>query len=171
MKRFDSNNSSSPRINDQIRFSSILVIHGSKNLGIMHPKEALKIANFHKLDLVEVSPDARPPVCKIMDYGKFNYSNSKSKQKTKKQKTKEIRISCGIGDHDLETKKKLADKFLNSGHKVLLKLQLKRRENMYKDIGFSVVGKFCEYFREFSISKPSLDGKFITCVIEPSKCQ
>lgn len=170
MRNFDSKKPTGTRTNEQIRFPQVLVIHGSENLGVMHPKEALKIARSHKLDLVEVSPDARPPVCRIMDYGKFNYSNSKSKQKNKRQKTKEVRISCRIGEHDIETKRKLAEKFLKSGNKVLLKLELKRRENMYKDIGFSMVEKFCEHFQDFSISKPNLDRRFITCVIEPKKC-
>ncbi len=170
MKRFDSNKPVGPRKNEQIRFPQVLVIHGSENLGVMHPKEALKTARSYKLDLVEVSPDARPPVCRIMDYGKYNYSNSKSKQKNKRQKTKEVRISCRIGEHDLLTKRNLAEKFLGQGHKVLLKLELKRRENMYKDIGFSMVKKFCEYFNDFSINRPNLDGRFITCVIEPKKC-
>jgi translation initiation factor IF-3 len=164
------------RINDRIRFSPIVVIDESgKNLGPVPLIKAKELANYAGLDLVEVSPNSRPPVCKIMDFGKFKYQqeikDKKQRQSKKFTQTKEIRLSCGIADNDLETKLKSAIKFLHAGSKVNVRLEFKRRENNHTEIGFSVINKFCSKLEEFGTigRKPSLDGRFLFCLVEPNK--
>ena len=164
------------RINDRIKFSPIVVIdENGKNWGPIPLIRAKEMANISGMDLVEVSPNSRPPVCKIMDFGKFKYQqeikDKKQKQSKKHTQTKEIRLSCGIADNDLETKSKSAIKFLQSGLKVHVKLEFKRRENNHTEIGFSVINKFCNKLEEFGTiaKKPSLEGKFLFCLIESKK--
>jgi translation initiation factor IF-3 len=100
----------------------------------MSPSEALEMARERELDLVEVSPLANPPVCRIMDYGKFQYQHSKSnKTKQKKIDVKELRIGFRTDEHDLEVRKKQAVKFLEKGDKVKIEIRLKGREKMHKD--------------------------------------
>lgn len=160
------------RINDKIRFSPVVVIdENGQNLGSIPTFKAKILALNAGLDLVEVSPNSRPPVCKIMDFGKFKYQQEiKQKKQVKKQVSiKEIRLSCGIENHDLETKAKLAKKFLSSGHKVNIRLEFKRRQNDHKDIGYSVVNKFIDMIKENATitKKPVLDGKYIFCSVDP----
>lgn len=162
------------RINDKIRISPIIVIdENGNNLGSIPTFRAKVLALNAGLDLVEVSPNSRPPVCRIMDFGKFKYQQEvKNKKQYKKQsQTKEIRLSCTIEDHDLETKSKLANKFLLSGHKVLIKLEFKRRQNDHKEIGYSVMNKFLDLVKDNGdISKhPTLDGKSLHCLLDSKK--
>lgn len=164
------------RVNDRIRFSPIIVIdENGKNLGSVPLISAKNLAYSVGLDLVEVSPNSKPPVCKIMDFGKFKYQQEikekKQRQLKKLTQTKEIRLSCGIADNDLETKIKSAIKFLQSGIKVHVKLEFKRRENNHTEIGFSVINKFCDKLKDIgNITKnPSLDGRFLFCLVEPKK--
>ena len=107
-------------------------------LGVMHPLEALKIAREKELDLVEVSPKAVPPVCRILDFGKFQYQKSKEERQNKaKQKSfdvKGIRIGARTDEHDLEFKKNQAEKFLKKGHKIKLEIVLRGREKAYQDL-------------------------------------
>jgi|688.fasta_scaffold174520_2 translation initiation factor IF-3 len=162
------------RINDKIKFSPVIVINeNGNNLGSMPTYKAKILAISAGLDLVEVSPNSRPPVCKIMDFGKFKYQQEiKTKKQAKKQvQIKEVRLSSVIEDHDLETKSKLTKKFLSAGHKVQVRLEFKRRQADHKDLGFAVVNKFLESLKEESLlsKKPALDGKFINCLLEPLK--
>ena len=116
-------------------------------LGLLKIQDALDMAQEREMDLVEVSPLANPPVCKIIDYGKFQYQQSRSQQKkAKKIETKVIRLSLGIGQHDLEVKKKQAIKFLGQGHNVKIELRLKGREKafMFKDKAKGVIKQFLE---------------------------
>ena len=115
-------------------------------LGLLKIQEALDMAQEKEMDLVEVSPLANPPVCKIIDYGKFQYQQSRSQQKAKKIETKVIRLSLGIGQHDLEVKKKQAIKFLDQGHNVKIELRLKGREKafIFKDKAKGVIKQFLE---------------------------
>ena len=159
------------RVNDKIRISPIVLVdENGTNLGKIPLFKAKSIALEKNLDLVEVSPNSRPPICKIMDYGKFKYNQEikDKKQKHKQKQIKEIRISCGIADHDMQTKTKSANNFLTSGHKVQIKLEFKRRENNHKEIGFSVMNKFLENIQNANITRnPVLDGKFLSCLLEP----
>lgn len=161
------------RLNDRIRISPVILIDkDGKNLGPVSLNKAKYIARSSNLDLVEVSPNSRPPVCKVLDFNKFKYDQDiKNKKQKVKNVIKEIRLSCGIAEHDLETKSKHAIKFLQSDYKVNIKLEFKRRENNHKEIGREVVDNFLEKIKDYSniIKKPSLDGRFIFCSIEPKK--
>jgi translation initiation factor IF-3 len=163
------------RVNDQIRFSPVVVINqDGRNLGALPLQKAKDIAFQSKLDLVEIAPNSKPPVCRIMDYGKFKFDQAiKDKKQRKKQQkqsqTKEIRLSPSIQDHDLETKIKLAMKFLKSDHKVHVKLEFKRREQVHQNIGFDVINNFVNKLQEYgnAISKPKSDGRNLFCLLEP----
>jgi len=165
------------RVNDKIRFSPVMVIdQDGKNLGSLPIDKAKQKARAIKLDLVEVAPDARPPVCRIMDFGKFRYEQGikQKKQKGKKVKTpeqKEIRLSPRIADNDILTKAKAAERFLKAGHKVQLKLEYKRRENAHKDLGFEVMKKMLKHLEDVIDPEkpPKLEGRFLTCLVEPKK--
>lgn len=127
------------RINEQIRAAQIRVIDDQGNqLGIMDSFSALQIAREHGVDLVEVAPLANPPVCRIMDYGKFQYQQSKqdrlSKAKQKKIEIKGIRIGIRTDEHDLDFKKTQAEKFLKKGDKVKIEIILRGREKARKDL-------------------------------------
>lgn len=163
------------RINDRIKISPIVLIDDiGNNLGSIPLFKAKEMALNKGLDLVEVSPNSRPPVCKIMDFKKFKYEQEikEKKHKKKQLQTKEIRLSCGIEDHDLETKFNHMSKFLSSGHKVQIRLEFKRRENNHKELGFSVLNKFLSKIPEDQATvskKPNIDGKFLSCLVEPLK--
>lgn len=164
------------RINERIRFSPLLVIdeNGDK-LGVISNDEAKAKAKAAGLDLVEVAPQARPPVCRIMDYGKFKYEQGqkekKQRQNQKSQQTKEVRLSPKIAEHDIETKTNAAKKFLSAGHKVQLRLEYKKRENAHKDLGFTVIEKVIEGLDGVGkpLNKPRLEGRFLMCLMEPDE--
>lgn len=135
------------RSNEKIRFSPLQVVDNEgKNLGVISNSEAQKIAREKGLDLVEIDPKARPPICRIMDYGKYKYDLSKKeKQKRQNQKTvelKEIRLTLKIGDHDLDYKAKNAKEFFDKGHKVKVAMRLKGRENIFFNKALEVFEKF-----------------------------
>ena len=162
------------RINEKIKFSPIIVIdENGKNIGSIPTFKAKILALNAGLDLVEVSPDSRPPVCKIMDFGKFKYQQEiKQKKQVKRQTSvKEVRLSCGIEDHDLETKSKLANKFLLAGHKVNVRLEFKRRQNDHKNLGYFVMNKFIDTVKENAAptKKPQLEGRYLFCSLDPIK--
>lgn len=126
-------------MNEQIRVPQIRVIGENGNqLGIMTPFEALQIARERELDLVEIAPIAQPPVCRIMNYGKFQYQQSKqeqiSKSKQKKTEIKGIRIGVRTDDHDLEFKRNQAEKFLSKGNKVKVEIVLRGREKAHQNL-------------------------------------
>jgi translation initiation factor IF-3 len=127
------------RINEQIRVPQIRVIDDQGNqLGIMAPAEALQIAREREIDLVEVAPMAKPPVCRIMDYGKFQYQQSKqdrvNKAKQKKVEIKGIRLGVRTDDHDLDFKKNQTEKFLQKGDKVKIEIILRGREKAHHEL-------------------------------------
>lgn len=162
------------RANGLIKFSPVIVIdQNGKNLGSVALHSARSLAEQAGLDLVEISPNSRPPVCRIMDFGKFKFDqNLKEKKQRRKQKQfqlKEIRLSPSIQEHDLETKARSAIKFLEAGHKVSIKLEFKRRELAHRDIGFSVIDGFVNRIKDHgsSASKPKSEGRSLLCVVEP----
>ncbi len=121
-------------MNSEIRFHSVRVIGPEgEQLGIMHPDEGRRIAGENGLDLVEVAPEARPPVCKIMDYGKYRYEISKRTKPQKTAKLKTIKLRPKTDDHDLKTKFNLARKFLAGGDRVKFVMRLRGREAAYID--------------------------------------
>jgi len=132
-KYYNKNQQQRVRINQWIRLSPVRVIdEKGQNLGIVETDKALELAREKGLDLIEIAPNVRPPVCRIMDHGKYQYQKSKEEkqQKTKQKRieVKGIRISLRISQHDLETKAKQANKFLDQGHKVRIEMILRGRE-------------------------------------------
>ena len=163
-------------INEQIREKEVRVISATgEQLGIMSSKDAQGIANKKNLDLVLISPNAKPPVCKIMDYGKYRYEQArKEKEAKKKQKTinvKEIRLRPGIEQNDLNTKAKQASKFLKKGDKVKVELRFRGRELGHKDIGKEVMLKFVDAVKEFGepVKAPAFEGNNMVVIIDPKK--
>ena len=134
-------------MNRQIRAAEVRVI-GEENeqLGVMPTQQALALAIEKGLDLVEVSPLANPPVCKIIDHGKFKFQQSRSEKKIKQIETKGVRLSLKIGQHDMLVKQKQVEKFLAKGHNVKIELRLKGREKAYafKDKAKEVIKQFVE---------------------------
>ena len=163
-------------INDQIRDKELRIISETgEQLGIMSAREAQILANGKNLDLVKISPNAKPPVCKIMDYGKYKYEQTrKEKEAKKKQKTisiKEIRLRPGIESNDLNTKANNAIKFLKKGDKVKVELRFRGRELGQKDIGKEVMLKFIEIVKEFGepVKAPTFEGNNMVVIIDPKK--
>nr|WP_312578834.1 translation initiation factor IF-3 [Sedimentibacter sp.] len=144
-------------------------------LGVIETKEALKIAESKKMDLVVVSPTAVPPVCRIMNYGKYKYSmEKKEKESKKKQKViniKEIRMTPNIEDHDLGVKAKNASKFLQDGDRVKVVVRFRGRELGHTDVGRKVLLQFAEMTADYStIDKyPMIEGKNMTMFLVPKK--
>ena len=142
-------------------------------LGVMSPDEGREHARRHNLDLVEVSPNARPPVCKIMDYGKFKYERSKAKSAAKSQTSslKTVQLRPKTDDHDLDTKIRRTKKFLEAGNKVRMVLRMRGRENGYpqrwvtmlKDLYHESLVNFARI-----TSSPTQQGRTITMVLEPT---
>ena len=146
-----------------------------EQLGIMSRDEALSLAEQKNLDLVCIAPKAEPPVCKILDYGKFKYDQQKKeKEAKKKQQTvevKEVQLSCRIDTHDFETKANRAIKFLQEGNKVRVSLRFKGREIAHQELGRDMLARFEEAVSEFGTvdKKPVLDGRQLTMFIAPVK--
>lgn len=141
----------------------------------MSAKDAQMMANSKNLDLVKISPNANPPVCKIMDYGKYKYEQArKEKESKKKQKVvtvKEVRLRPGIEKNDLNTKANQAMKFLKKGDKVKVELRFRGRELGHKDIGKEVMLKFIDIVKEFGepTKAPAFEGNNMVVMIDPKK--
>jgi len=135
----------------------------------------MNLANERKLDLVKIAPTAKPPVCKIMDYGKFKYEQAKKeKEAKKKQKTttiKEVRLSLSIEAHDMNTKANNAIKFLNAGDKVKVSLRFKGRQMGHTEFGYEVIKKFAEIIGEHGQmdNRPKLEGRSLVVIFGPKK--
>ena len=161
-------------INEEIRDKEVRVIDTDGTmLGVMSIAEALNLAGEKKLDLVNISPNAKPPVCKILDYGKYRYElQKKEKEAKKKQKTmqvKEIRLSTFIEDHDIQVKAKTASKFLQDGDKVKVSLRFRGRERDYQARGLEVMNTFAQNVSEVGVmeKKPLFEGRSLTMVLAP----
>ncbi|MFO0887310.1 MAG: translation initiation factor IF-3 [Candidatus Nomurabacteria bacterium] len=154
------------RLNESIRAPQLRVItEDGRQLGIMSRVEALNVARNEGLDLVELSPNANPPVAKIIDWGKYNYQKTKQLQKNKRNAkaldVKQIRLGLKIGQHDLEVKLKKVFTFLSEGHKVKFAIFYRGRELAHKDLGFKLAEKIIEALGEQAIidQKPQFSGK------------
>jgi len=133
------------RVNNWIRVPEVMVIdENGEQLGVLPTARALSMAEERGFDLVEVSPVADPPVCRIMDYGKFQYQQNRVQQKPKKIETKGVRLSFKIGEHDLLVKKKQVTKFLDQGHNVKIELRLKGREKAFRDKAKEKIKQFLD---------------------------
>ena len=162
-------------MNEQITASEVRVISSNgKQLGIISIREALYHAEDEGFDLVEVSPDAKPPVCKIVDYGKLKYKEQKSKKEAKKkQKTievKEIKMRPGIDKHDYEVKIKALYKFISGGNKVKVSLRFRGREMEHQNLGMELLKKLTEKVSEYAKieTPPKPEGRQIMMVLVPN---
>lgn len=163
-------------INEEIKAKEIRVIGADgETLGIMKVDSALKIAYDQGYDLVLMAPQAVPPVCRIMDYGKYRFErDKKEKEAKKKQQTielKEIQLSCRIDTHDFETKLRHAQRFLTDGNKVRVVMRFKGREMSHISLGQEIMQKFLDSCKELGASDkaPVLDGRIMSVVITPLK--
>ena len=163
-------------INEEIRDKEVRVIDSNgEQLGIMPIKQALQLADQRQLDLVKVAPHAKPPVCKIMDYGKYKFQQSKKEKEAKKNQrvinVKEIRLSGSIEDHDLGVKARNAIKFLKSGDKVKITIRFRGREMRHTDIGYGVMDRFTALIEEVGQveRKPKMEGRNMVMFISPKQ--
>lgn len=171
--RFNARKEPEHRINHYIRVPQVRLVGDNVEVGIYPTSEAIRIAQQQELDLVEISPQADPPVCKIVDYNKFLYDKKKKekeiKAKSKSAELKEIRFTPGTDDHDFDFKARHAEKFLQEGNKVKAYVQFKGRAIMFKERGELVLLKFAERLAEFGQVEglPKLEGKRMLMVIAP----
>jgi translation initiation factor IF-3 len=165
------------RVNNQIRLikaKEIRVVADEGQIGIMDIESALKIAGERDLDLVEISPEAEPPVCKIMDYRKFRFEEGKKLKKAKKQQTtltlKEIRMRPSIDTHDYEFKKRNARKFLDRGDKVKVTVRFRGREFSRQDLGTDVLNRLALELEDIAKveSQPKMDGRQMVMILRAS---
>ena len=162
----------SQRINEQIRYSPIRVIgHEGEQLGVLETIDALQRARELGLDLVEVAPQEKPPVCRIMDFGKFKYQQKKRQHKghTHHSKNKELRVRPKIGDHDLMTKVNRAKEFLAEKDKVIFSVIFRGRENAHTDEGFKLVQRLSKELEEVAKleQQPQMQGRRIVVIFAP----
>ena len=165
-------------INEQIIDKEVRVIgNDGSQLGIMSAKEAQKLANEQDLDLVKIAPQATPPVCKIMNYGKYRFEQAKRDKEAKKNQhvieIKEIRLSLNIDTHDFETKGNQAIKFLKSGNKIKVSIRFRGREMGHQNIGLDNMTRFAEYCSEYgNVEKPAkLDGRNMLMFLSPKSVE
>ena len=165
------------QINEQIRDREVRVIsEDGEQLGVMSAKEALKKAEEKNLDLVKIAPNAKPPVCKIMDYGKYRFEQAKREKEAKKNQkiieVKEVRLSLNIDTNDFNTKLRNAIKFLSDGNKVKVSVRFRGREMAHPELGATILQKFIDGCAEVgSVDKqPKLEGRSMVVVIS-SKSQ
>ena len=163
-------------INEEIRFKEVRVVGVDGDaVGIMSSDAALKLAYDQGYDLVLMAAQAQPPVCRIMDYGKYRFERDKKEKEAKKKQQivelKEIQLSCRIDTHDFETKARHAQRFLEAGNKVRVVMRFKGREMSHVSIGQEIMTKFQESCSELgSVDKaPVLDGRIMSMVISPLK--
>ncbi len=164
------------RINEEIRAREIRVVSPEgEQLGIMPVRDALKIAQEKELDLVEVAPTAKPPVCRIMDYGKYKYEQSKrdreAKKKQKVMSMKEVRMTPKIEGHDFQVKARNALKFLQDGDKVKATVRFRGREIVHADIGRALLHDLAEEVKDYGVveREPRVEGKHMIMILAPKQ--
>ena len=171
--RFRKEQQQEHRTNNMIRVPSVRLVGDNVEVGVYSIQEAMKMAQEQQLDLVEISPQADPPVCKIIDYNKFLYEKKKKekemKSKSKTAEVKEIRFTPGTDDHDFDFKARHAESFLKEGNKVKAYVQFKGRAIMFKERGELVLLKFAERLAEVGQPEgmPKLEGKRMLMIISP----
>ena len=171
--RFAPRKEAEHRINNFIRAPQVRLVGDNVEVGVYPTQEALRMAQAQQLDLVEISPNADPPVCKIIDYNKFLYDKKKKekemKSKSKASEVKEIRFTPGTDDHDFDFKAKHAEKFLKDGNKVKAYVQFKGRAIQFKERGELVLLKFAERLADVGLPEglPKLEGKRMLMMLAP----
>lgn len=165
-------------INKQIRAKEVMVIGpNGEQLGVKPIADALTLASYAGFDLVLISPGAKPPVCKIMDYNRFKYENKKKqKENMKRQREnnlelKEYRLSVSIDVHDFNTRVKNASKYLEKGHKIKVTIMFRGRQMAHTELGRDVLLRFADAVKDIATieQKPKLDGRFMTMLLVPCK--
>ncbi|GAA3169549.1 translation initiation factor IF-3 [Blastococcus jejuensis] len=167
-----------PRINDRIRVPEVrLVGPEGEQVGIVSIGEALRLAQDSELDLVEVAPMARPPVCKLMDYGKFKYESAQKAREARRNQAltviKEMRLRLKIDPHDYETKKGHVERFLKGGDKVKITVMFRGREQSRPEMGYRLLQRLAADVAELGVveSNPKQDGRNMVMVIAPHRNQ
>ena len=161
-------------INEEIRDREVRVVdQNGEQLGVMSSRDALALAEQRQLDLVKIAPQARPPVCKLMDYGKYRFEQSKKEREFRKNQkvitVKEVRLSATIEDHDVDVKFKNAVKFLKEGNKVKVTIRFRGRQITHSEIGRQVMTEFAERIKEYgTVDKaPTIEGRNMSMFITP----
>ena len=161
-------------INEEIRDREVRVVdQNGEQLGVMSSREALALAEERQLDLVKIAPQARPPVCKLMDYGKYRFEQSKKEREFRKNQkvitVKEVRLSATIEDHDIDVKFKNAVKFLKDGNKVKVTIRFRGRQITHSEIGRQVMNEFADRIKEYgTVDKaPQIEGRNMSMFISP----
>ncbi|MFI5252469.1 MAG: translation initiation factor IF-3 [Bacteroidota bacterium] len=163
------------RINEEIRTPKVRVIDDAGQVGVMSPREALEIARKRGLDLIEIVPNAVPPVCKIMDFGKYKYEQTKKDKLQRKHQhvtmLKELRFHPNTDVHDFDFKVRHARKFLEDGHKVKATVVFKGREITYTIHGEELLKRFAEELKDIARidQEPKLEGKHMAMIFAPEK--
>lgn len=166
------------RVNERIRIREVRLIDDEGNqVGIIPTRDALEMARERGLDLVEVAPNAVPPVCRLMDYGKFRYEQSRKERESRKSqhvtRVKEVRIEPKIGDHDLETKGRQAAKFLEAGDKVKISVLFRGRSITHPELGRELLDQLQEQLKEIGTVEqtPRMEGRTMTMYLAPVRAR
>ena len=161
-------------INEEIRDREVRVIdQDGGQLGVMPVRAALELAEEKQLDLVKIAPTAKPPVCKIMDYGKYRFEQAKREREIRKNQKvieiKEVRLSATIEDHDVDVKYKAAAKFLQDGNKVKVTIRFRGRQITHSEIGREVMRDFAERIKDYGTidKQPMIEGRNMSMFIAP----
>ena len=155
----------------------MVISNTGEKLGIMSALEANRLADEAELDLVKISPNAQPPVCKIMDYGKFMFDKTKREKEAKKNQKivelKEVQLSMTIELHDMQIKAKNASKFLTQGNKVKVALRMRGRQQAYSAKGIEIVKEFSQMLEEVGTmdKEPKVEGRNVVVILNPKKSQ
>jgi translation initiation factor IF-3 len=163
------------RINEQIRVPQVRVIRGDEQIGIMSAQEAQRMADEAELDLVEIAPNASPPVCKIMDYGKFKYEQAKrereSRRGSKQVELREVRMRVKIDRHDRDLKVRTARKLLLEGDKVKMSVMFRAREITHPEVGRELLDQCYAQLEDIADLErpPQMEGRFMTMTLDPAK--
>lgn len=164
------------RVNERIRCKEVrLVSEAGEQLGIMPPREAIQIALNRGLDLVEVAPNSKPPVCKIMDVGKYKYEQSKREREARKKQrvinVKEVKLRPNIENHDFQVKTRHAIRFLKSGDKVKVTIMFRGREVSHPELGRELLQKVVEMVSDYAVVEkhPKLEGRNMTMFLSPKQ--
>ena len=159
------------RVNERIRAPKVRVVYEDQQLGVMSSREAVEKAKAVGMDLVEVAPNASPPVCRVCDYGKYKYEQSKLKKNKAKAVTriKEIKLRVGTDKHDYNIKMARAEQFLEHGNKVRFRLQFRGRENAHKEIGVDVLKQCAVDLKDMAHidQAPRLAGRAVSMMLSP----
>lgn len=163
------------RVNDRIRAREVRLISADgSQVGIISTADAMRLSEEKGLDLVEVAPQANPPVCKIMDYGKYKYEQAKKTKKAKKNQNvmnvKEVQMGLKIEAHDFNVKLRMARKFLENKDKVKVRVKFRGRELMHKDLGFGLMNRLIEGIEDLGKveSKPKMEGRNMFMILTPN---